>query len=118
MPPPGTRLALALALLLLLAPALAQGGEPPARRRPFAPGTGNTCASFCSQRWYDDPLSARACLGACAARSLTGTSYFQGGMRDDPVDCNERLVSPALGLGECSGERGFPSRQDPYRPRF
>jgi hypothetical protein len=101
------RLGVCLLSAGLLLAALASGAEEelPAKRTLFAPGTGTTCASFCSQRWYDHPPSARACISECRARTLTATFYFRGGMRGDRLDCNELLVSPT-GHSRCSARGG------------
>jgi hypothetical protein len=106
-----------LSISLLLSARTSGAEDVPVKRKLFAPGTGTTCASFCSQRWYDHPPSARACINECNARTLTATAYFRGGMRGDRLDCNELLVSPS-GRGRCAShggrlasdyELGFPS---------
>lgn len=93
--------ALLLAVLATDAERARAEEAPPTKRTLFAPGTGTTCASYCSQRWYDHPPSARACIRECRARTLTATFYFRGGMRSDRLDCNELLVSPS-GRSGCS----------------
>ena len=90
----------------LLLSARGSGAEALAvKRRLIAPGTGTTCASFCSQRWYGDPPSARACMTQCNVNTFSGTVYFRGGLRGDRPDCNELLVSPAGG-GRCASRGG------------
>ena len=84
-----------LSVALLLVSGASGAEEVPVKRKLLAPGTGTTCASFCSQRWYDHPPSARACISECNTRTLSATAYFRGGMRGDRLDCNELLVSPA-----------------------
>jgi len=89
-----------LSIGLLLSARISGAEEVPVKRKLFAPGTGTTCASFCSQRWYGHPPSARACVSECNARTLSATMYFRGGMRGDRLDCNGLLVSPA-GRSRC-----------------
>ena len=111
---------LLVAMFFLLATAgsaRAQGAaDLPRKRILFAPGTGTTCASFCSQRWYEHPPSARACITECNTRTLTATMYFRGANRGDRLDCNERLVNPAGRQASCAPRSGLDPRDDLAMP--